>query len=88
MHSQLEPLHLTSLRDYLEASHGSPFRKPEADKARREAQSTPAERGGLVLSGNVEIITRFEYAFRAGDQATINELCHSDLVDHNPAPGA
>jgi steroid delta-isomerase-like uncharacterized protein len=78
--------YMTSLRDYLEASHGSPFGSP-ADKARREAQSTPAERGGLVLSGNVEIITRFEYAFRSGDQATINELCHSDLVDHNPAPG-
>jgi steroid delta-isomerase-like uncharacterized protein len=68
--------YMTSLRDYLEAGHGSPFGSP-ADKARREAQSAPA----------VEIITRFEYAFRSGDQATIDELCHSDLVDHNPAPG-
>jgi steroid delta-isomerase-like uncharacterized protein len=27
------------------------------------------------LSGNIEIITRFEHAFRAADQATIDELC-------------
>jgi steroid delta-isomerase-like uncharacterized protein len=38
------------------------------------------------LSNNIEIITRFEHAFRAGDQATIDELCDSGLVDHNPAP--
>ena len=35
---------------------------------------------------NIEIITRFEHAFRAGDQATIDELCDTGLVDHNPAP--
>jgi steroid delta-isomerase-like uncharacterized protein len=39
------------------------------------------------LSDNIEIITRFEYAFRAADQTTIDELCHPGLVDHNPAPG-
>ena len=39
------------------------------------------------MSDNIEIITRFEHAFRAGDQATIDELCHPGLVDHNPAPG-
>jgi len=38
------------------------------------------------LSDNIEIITRFEHAFRAADQATIDELCHPGLVDHNPAP--
>jgi steroid delta-isomerase-like uncharacterized protein len=38
------------------------------------------------LSDNIEIITRFELAFRAGDQATIDELCDPCLVDHNPAP--
>jgi hypothetical protein len=38
------------------------------------------------LSNNVAIITRFEHAFRAGDQATIDELCDPGLVDHNPAP--
>jgi steroid delta-isomerase-like uncharacterized protein len=38
------------------------------------------------MSDNIEIITRFEPAFRAGDQATIDELCASNLVDHNPAP--
>jgi hypothetical protein len=37
------------------------------------------------LSGNIEIITRFEHAFRAADQATIDELCDPGLVDHNPA---
>jgi steroid delta-isomerase-like uncharacterized protein len=36
---------------------------------------------------NVEMITRFEHAFRAADQATIDELCDPALVDHNPAPG-
>ena len=35
---------------------------------------------------NIEIITRFEHAFRAGDQATIDTLCDPGLVDHNPAP--
>jgi len=39
------------------------------------------------LSGNIEIITRFEHAFRAADQATIDELGDPGLVDHNPAPG-
>jgi steroid delta-isomerase-like uncharacterized protein len=39
------------------------------------------------LAGNIEIITRFEREFRAGDQATIDELCDPGLVDHNPAPG-
>ena len=38
------------------------------------------------MSDNIEIITRFEHAFRAADQATIDELCDSGLVDHNPAP--
>jgi steroid delta-isomerase-like uncharacterized protein len=38
------------------------------------------------LSDNIEIITRFELSFRAGDQATIDELCDPGLVDHNPAP--
>ena len=39
------------------------------------------------MSGNIEIITRFEHAFRAADQATIDELGDPGLVDHNPAPG-
>jgi hypothetical protein len=39
------------------------------------------------LPGNTEIITRFERAFRAGNQATIDELADPGLVDHNPAPG-
>ena len=39
------------------------------------------------MSDNIEIITRFEPAFRAADQATIDELCDPGLVDHNPAPG-
>jgi steroid delta-isomerase-like uncharacterized protein len=38
------------------------------------------------MSDNIEIITRFELAFRAGDQPTIDELSAVDLVDHNPAP--
>ena len=42
---------------------------------------------GLALSDNIEIITRFEHAFRAADQAAIDELCAPGLVDHNPAPG-
>jgi steroid delta-isomerase-like uncharacterized protein len=42
---------------------------------------------GLALSDNIEIITRFEHAFRAADQATIDELCDPGVIDHNPAPG-
>jgi steroid delta-isomerase-like uncharacterized protein len=38
------------------------------------------------MSDNIETIERFELAFRAGDQATIDELCAPGLVDHNPAP--
>ena len=41
----------------------------------------------LDLSDNVEIITRFERAFRAADQETIDKLAAPGLVDHNPAPG-
>ena len=40
-----------------------------------------------MASGNIEIITRFEHAFRAADQATIDALCDPGVVDHNPAPG-
>ena len=40
----------------------------------------------LTVSDNIEIITRFEPAFRAADQATIDELCDPGLADHNPAP--
>jgi hypothetical protein len=36
---------------------------------------------------NIEIITRFEQAFRAADQPAIDELADPGLVDHNPAPG-
>ena len=38
------------------------------------------------MSGNIEIVTRFEHAFRAADRVTIDELCDPDLVDHTPAP--
>jgi steroid delta-isomerase-like uncharacterized protein len=40
-----------------------------------------------AMSDHIEIITRFEQGFRAGDQATIDEFCDPGLVDHNPAPG-
>jgi steroid delta-isomerase-like uncharacterized protein len=40
-----------------------------------------------MSDANIEIITRFEHAFRAGDLPTIDKLCDPDLVDHNPAPG-
>ena len=40
----------------------------------------------MGLSDNIEIITRFEHAFRAGNQAEIDEFCDPGLVDHNPAP--
>jgi steroid delta-isomerase-like uncharacterized protein len=36
---------------------------------------------------NTGIITRFEQAFRAADQAAIDELADPGLADHNPAPG-
>jgi len=41
----------------------------------------------MASPDNIEIITRFEQAFRAADQATIDELADLGLVDHNPAPG-
>ena len=37
--------------------------------------------------GLVEIVERFEKAFRANDQATIDELCDPDLIDHNAPDG-
>jgi steroid delta-isomerase-like uncharacterized protein len=40
----------------------------------------------MTESDNINIITRFEHAFRAADQATIDELADPRLVDHNPAP--
>lgn len=39
------------------------------------------------MSDNIEIIRRFELAFRTGDQATTDELADPGLVDHNAAPG-
>jgi steroid delta-isomerase-like uncharacterized protein len=36
---------------------------------------------------NTEIIRRFELAFRAADQATIDQLCDAALVDHDQSPG-
>jgi steroid delta-isomerase-like uncharacterized protein len=51
-----------------------------------QTPSAPADREGLAWSGNIEIITRFEHAFRAADQATIDKLSDPGLVDHNPAP--
>ena len=39
------------------------------------------------MSGNIEIITRFEHAFRANDQAAIDECCDPGLVDHNIGHG-
>ena len=38
------------------------------------------------MSDNIKIITRFEQAFRAADQGTIDELSDPGLIDHNPAP--
>ena len=35
------------------------------------------------MQTETEIITRFEHAFRAADQATIDELCDPGLVDQN-----
>jgi steroid delta-isomerase-like uncharacterized protein len=34
---------------------------------------------------NIEIAKRFELAFRAGEQATVDELADPALVDHNAA---
>jgi steroid delta-isomerase-like uncharacterized protein len=38
-------------------------------------------------TSNTAIITRFELAFRAGDQASIDELCDPAFVDHNAPDG-
>jgi steroid delta-isomerase-like uncharacterized protein len=52
-----------------------------------ELTRTSSQGKELILSENIEIVTRFERAFRAADQATIDELCDPGLLDHNPAPG-
>lgn len=39
------------------------------------------------MADNTEIVRRFELAFRAGEQATIDELADPGLVDHNAPPG-
>ncbi len=51
-----------------------------------QTPSASTERQGLALPGNIEIITRFEHAFRAADLATVDELCDPGVVNHNPAP--
>jgi hypothetical protein len=43
-------------------------------------------KGDTQMPNSIEIITRFERACRASDQATIDELCDPGPVDHNPAP--
>jgi steroid delta-isomerase-like uncharacterized protein len=48
---------------------------------------TSQEEDGHPLSDNIDIVTRFEHTFRAGDQATIDQFCAPDLVDHNAVPG-
>ena len=60
--------------------------EPTAKFAHPAPMVTDGKRG-LALSDNIEIITRFEHAFRAADQPTIDQLCEPGLVDHNPAPG-
>jgi len=65
-------------------------RRPQRSPTGRPLSLTPTvtkRKRGLALSDNIDIITRFEHAFRAADQATIDELCDPGLVDHNPAPG-
>ena len=39
-----------------------------------------------VSGHNIEIITRFEHAFRAANQATIDELCDPGLVQPQSIP--
>jgi len=63
-------------------STGSTRCRPAA-RSLKQRHSTPTEGRGLALSGNIEIIMRFEHAFRAADQATIDELCDPGLVDHH-----
>jgi predicted ester cyclase len=53
----------------------------------RVDERTPPARERWTCLGHSGVITRFEHAFRAADQATIDELCGPDLADHNPAPG-
>ena len=78
--------YLTSLKAGAETGAFGAY--PAGEISRWDATpSAPAETEGPATSGNAEIITHFEHAFRAADQATIDELCDPGLVDHNPAPG-
>jgi steroid delta-isomerase-like uncharacterized protein len=77
--------YLTSLKTGVETGAFGAY--PAGEISRWDATpSTPTEREGLAMSDNIDIIMRFEHAFRAADQATIDELCDPGLVDHNPAP--
>lgn len=38
------------------------------------------------MADNKEIVRRFEMAFAANDTAVIDELCHPEVIDHNPLP--
>jgi steroid delta-isomerase-like uncharacterized protein len=75
--------YLIGMRAGLEGGTFTPF--PKGEVSLWAPQST-TERDTSALSDIIKIITRFEHAFRAGDQATIDELCDPGLVDHNPAP--
>jgi steroid delta-isomerase-like uncharacterized protein len=77
--------YLASLVDYVDNGGGKAFGSATDQRAARFEEKSQV-REEKVLSDNIEIITRFELAFRAGDQATIDELCAPGFVDHNPAP--
>jgi steroid delta-isomerase-like uncharacterized protein len=51
-----------------------------------ETPSAPTATERTARSDNIELVTRFEHAFRAGDLTTIEQLCDPGLIDHNPAP--
>src|SRR5262245_17780393 len=58
--------------------------KPRQGTISNWAKTTNTDgKRGLAMSTTIEIITRFEAAFRANDQATIDEICDPCLVDHN-----
>jgi steroid delta-isomerase-like uncharacterized protein len=64
----------------------SPDRTGTTGPPREDTIMTITAQDQDFQTDNIEIITRFEHAFRAADQATIDELCDPGLVDHNPAP--
>src|SRR5207237_33022 len=85
-----QPIRGTRISPHSSASRSrAPIASHQPYARRPSFQSQPDQHPktkGRTMPNNIEIITRFELGFRAGDQATIDELADPNLVDHNASP--